>query len=460
MLTVSPAICEGLDPEPPRRDETVLEAVPEAVGDARAAVRAFAQRHGVAEETLDVVLLCVSEAATNAVVHAFVDQPSGRVRIVSSVVPGAVTVRVIDDGSGMRPRPESPGLGLGLPTIGQLADELEIREGPGGVGTEVRMVFSAPGLRGPEPAAESTARYEVLAEVARLVEARGWPEVGVDRLVEILVPAVADASAVDVVDDDGVPRRMAGRIGGPSGDADSRWLRQLVPRARAEGSATRASLEERAPTQAELTPEHIGRITRTEDDAERMAATGIRWWLVVPLLDHGRLLGLLHCGRREARGPFSEETVEFLATVGERAARGLANVQVLTELTRTRTRLEGILAALAEAITVQDAEGRIVFANQAAARLLGVGSVREILEAAPGMLAARFTMTREDGTPVTVDDLPARRVLAGLKAEPLLTRSVDRASGAERWLLTRAVPIDEGLAVTIIQDVTADRARA
>ena len=40
----------------------------------------------------------------------------------------------------MTPRPDSPGLGLGLPLIANLSDNLEIRDGPDGRGTELVMV--------------------------------------------------------------------------------------------------------------------------------------------------------------------------------------------------------------------------------------------------------------------------------------------------------------------------------
>jgi serine/threonine-protein kinase RsbW/stage II sporulation protein AB (anti-sigma F factor) len=53
---------------------------------------------------------------------------------------GAITVTVSDEGRGILPRPDSPGLGLGLPLIATLASSLELgtndREE-----TEVRMTF-------------------------------------------------------------------------------------------------------------------------------------------------------------------------------------------------------------------------------------------------------------------------------------------------------------------------------
>src|SRR3712207_9020716 len=41
---------------------------------------------------------------------------------------GCVLVTVSDEGSGMRPRPDSPGLGLGLPLISQMTHSFEVRQ--------------------------------------------------------------------------------------------------------------------------------------------------------------------------------------------------------------------------------------------------------------------------------------------------------------------------------------------
>ena len=48
---------------------------------------------------------------------------------------------VTDEGRGMLPRTDSPGLGLGLGLIARLTDELEISS-PGGRGTEICVSFA------------------------------------------------------------------------------------------------------------------------------------------------------------------------------------------------------------------------------------------------------------------------------------------------------------------------------
>jgi PAS domain S-box-containing protein len=121
-------------------------------------------------------------------------------------------------------------------------------------------------------------------------------------------------------------------------------------------------------------------------------------------------------------------------------------------------RLDAMLGALAEAVTVHDEDGQTVYANEAAVRLLGAESLEEVRSARPGELASRFIISHEDGTPVKVEEFPGRRAVADKPARPLLTRSVKRSSGESFWLLTKATSvIDEDgrkLAVNIIEDVT------
>ena len=120
-----------------------LPAVPSTVTALRGDVAAFMTAAGLGEPLLSGVKLAVSEAVTNAVMHAYVDadQP-GVVRLHATVDDERVHVTVSDDGCGMLPRLDSPGLGVGLPFIAHTADSLDIGHSAAG-GTELRMSFHA-----------------------------------------------------------------------------------------------------------------------------------------------------------------------------------------------------------------------------------------------------------------------------------------------------------------------------
>jgi anti-sigma regulatory factor (Ser/Thr protein kinase) len=114
---------------------------------ARQAVRAFAAEQGADAHTLAAVELCVSEAVSNAVVHAYRKLGGcGPVEVEARRPEGYLCVYVRDRGSGLRRRPDSPGLGLGLPLILQTATDLDVRPFSEG-GTEVLMRFELSGSR-------------------------------------------------------------------------------------------------------------------------------------------------------------------------------------------------------------------------------------------------------------------------------------------------------------------------
>lgn len=118
-----------------------MDAVPAAVPALRGAFGEFLGDAGIAEPLLTSAKLAVSEAVTNAVLHAYVDnaQP-GAVTVDARFEGDCLLVEVSDDGSGMRPRLNSPGLGVGLPLIADTADTLDIGNSPAG-GTLLRMTF-------------------------------------------------------------------------------------------------------------------------------------------------------------------------------------------------------------------------------------------------------------------------------------------------------------------------------
>jgi anti-sigma regulatory factor (Ser/Thr protein kinase) len=120
----------------------VWSAVPESVPDVRHWLIDRAREAGAGPRALDAIGLAAAEAATNAVLHAFNDWVGvGEIAVSAELLDyDRIRVVVADNGSGLRPRPDSPGLGLGLPLISQLADDVEITTPPAG-GTEVRMDF-------------------------------------------------------------------------------------------------------------------------------------------------------------------------------------------------------------------------------------------------------------------------------------------------------------------------------
>jgi anti-sigma regulatory factor (Ser/Thr protein kinase) len=111
------------------------------VARARHEVVAYAREHGAADP--DGIAVAVSEAVTNAVVHAYIDAPApGEVEVIAKRhLDDGLEIHVCDDGRGMMPRRDSPGLGVGLPLVAKLAERFRVETRPGG-GTAISMFFA------------------------------------------------------------------------------------------------------------------------------------------------------------------------------------------------------------------------------------------------------------------------------------------------------------------------------
>src|SRR5215212_8533243 len=84
------------------------------------------------------VQLAVTEAATNAVVHAYATT-TGDVTVTAAVHEGELAIVIADTGGGLVERSDSPGLGVGLSIIATVADEMRIVSDAGG--TKIHMTF-------------------------------------------------------------------------------------------------------------------------------------------------------------------------------------------------------------------------------------------------------------------------------------------------------------------------------
>ncbi len=107
----------------------------------RRAVAEFAAGSGASADQCATISLAVSEALSNVVIHAYVghDEP-GAMAVDAQINERGLEVVVRDEGTGMRPRVDSPGVGLGLPLIARLTEQIDISDAL--PGTCVRMTFA------------------------------------------------------------------------------------------------------------------------------------------------------------------------------------------------------------------------------------------------------------------------------------------------------------------------------
>ncbi len=126
---------------------------------------------------------------------------------------------------------------------------------------------------------------------------------------------------------------------------------------------------------------------------------------------------------------------------------------------QSKEQIETVLNGIADAITAQDADGKIIYANEAAAKTLGFDSVQALLNSEPKDIVGSFQIFDENGQPLAPDDLPGRYALKGIEGTERKLRYIRHDTGEERWSIVKANPIrDSGgniiMAVNNFQDIT------
>jgi anti-sigma regulatory factor (Ser/Thr protein kinase) len=129
---------ETRDMNLPRARWTV-PATADEVGHIRRAAAAVAAEHGLEGLALEHFELAVSEALTNAVLHAYPDA-AGPMSVEIEADGAELRVIVADEGCGIGAHAENRGLGMGLGILASSADFCEIRSRRG-VGVEVTLGF-------------------------------------------------------------------------------------------------------------------------------------------------------------------------------------------------------------------------------------------------------------------------------------------------------------------------------
>jgi serine phosphatase RsbU (regulator of sigma subunit)/PAS domain-containing protein len=302
-------------------------------------------------------------------------------------------------------------------------------------------------------------RFELLASVEEITDETLPADETVARLLNAVVPALADVATLDVISPAGELRRLGSRVAGPGGEELEAPLQRSIPLSDAPGGLGRAIADAESQLIARVTDDDLHAMANSAADYDFLCALELRSALFVPLRARGRTVGALACGVGTSGRDYDEEDLRFAAILSGRLALALDNAGLTAAVSGLQRRLEATLASLAEAVLVRDAGGRIVFANPAAANLLQVPSPEAVTTATPGSLMALYDVFDAQGRRLTLDDLPSMALGRGERPDPLLVRNVIRATGEERWLLHKATPVhnEDGslaLIVSVVEDLT------
>ncbi len=281
------------------------------------------------------------------------------------------------------------------------------------------------------------------------------------QVARLTIPTLADLCVIDLRTQDGSIAEAAVASTDPKLANDLERLRARYPiDPQGAHPVARVIADGEPALLPAMSAATLESFAQSREHARFMIENDYRSAIVAPLRARSRTLGAISVLRFGGHDPYADDDLELVSELARRAALALDNARLYGELRALERRQEAILTNLAEAITVEDADGRTVFANQAAANLLQVSSPGDITSAVPGSIAARFLILDEQARELELDQLPGRRLFGGEQPEPLLVRNIVRATGQERWLLVRSSPIanpDSGrveYAVNVFENIT------
>src|SRR5215212_5354917 len=296
-------------------------------------------------------------------------------------------------------------------------------------------------------------------------------------VARLAVPTLADWCVVDVLNEEGSLERVAVEHPDPQKVALAYKLQERYPPDPDDPSGVHEVLRTGEPQMmSEIPDELLEEAAVDAEHGEILRELGLRSYMVVPLWARGQRLGAISLVSAESGRRYEQADLVLAQELARRAALAVDNARLYEEaqkeiaerrwaqeeLRGSRNQLEAILRGVADGITAQDSTGRIIYANDAAARIIGYTSASELAEVPIQMVMEAFALFDEEGRPFSIERLPGRRALAGEEGAEEVLRFRIVATAEERWATVKAMPIfdEQGrvrMAVNIFRDITEQK---
>ena len=200
-----------------------------------------------------------------------------------------------------------------------------------------------------------------------------------------------------------------------------------------------------------------------EPELERVVREeGIGSLAFVPLVRGGRLLGkfMLY---RDAPHEWTDREVLLSRTTANHLASVAERTKTQQALHDSSEQLASILRTVEEGISATDAGGRVLFANDAAARVLGLENGDELVALSSGERDLYEIFDRE-GNRLAPEALPPAQALSGTESSAVV-RIRSKSEGWDRWVALRSMPVSSPdgsveLVVNVTRDITQETAAA
>lgn len=321
-----------------------------------------------------------------------------------------------------------------------------------------------------------------LSDASKLLSSSLGYQKTLNSIANLSIDRIADWCVIDMITVEGVLEMLAVAHRDPKQIKWARQYRQQNPPDLSSEVGVAAVLKTgKSLFYPTITDEMLVAVAKTKKELALTRKLGFTSAMMVPLIIHGKTVGVITFVATNSKRNFTKTDLQMAEELASRSALAIDNAQLYqaaqdeirerehleTEQKQAKEQLNIILQNIADGVTVQDKQGRIVFANEAAAKLIGYSSAEELLETSSlvGVHKQKLnyvTIKDEKGNIVNYVDLPGRRALAGEKEPEMIVNYCYEDTGESRWSRIKARPIydEQGniqLAVNIIGDITQQK---
>ena len=216
---------------------------------------------------------------------------------------------------------------------------------------------------------DDVALAAILADAGRILGSSLDSSATLRQIADLIVPAVADWCAIDLLDADGrlVPLALAHRD-----PQRARLVEELRTRYPADPDAPVGAYSVARTGQAALIPvideERLAATARDQEQIDLLHDLQLRSWMCAPMTVAGKVLGTIGFAAAESGRYFEARDVAFAIDLAARAGAAIENARAF----QTADRFRQILDAVAEAVFVLDPATDVIQGiNHGASALLG-----------------------------------------------------------------------------------------
>lgn len=224
--------------------------------------------------------------------------------------------------------------------------------------------------------AEEASRF--LAEANAVLSSSLDYQETLEKVAHLAVPRMADWCSIHIVEDDGVQQLVVVH----TEQEKVKLVQGLQDRYPLDPNAAYGVpnvIRTGEPELYEEIPEYV--LESVAVDSEHLKfirELGLKSYLIVPLIVHGRTLGAITLVTAESGRRYSQDDLDVAKQVANRAAMAIDNARLYQKAQRASEQLQqqlnfttAITNSLGEGVYALDQEGRLTFLNPAAERMLG-----------------------------------------------------------------------------------------